>query len=315
MRILIAYDGSECANTSIDGLQRAGLPARDVEALVVSVGEVWLPPPSPDELPNDVPVHAPGLKQARERAARIIEVAQRLAESGSERVQRLFAHWKVDHDARNGSPPFEILNCAREWQPELIVVGWHGHTAVGRFVLGSVSQKVLTEASCSVRIGRATAGSGTSGERIIVGVDGSPGALAAVEAVARRQWTQGSELRIVVADDVMRGNPIWLLVPPIKEFVEEVRTEERSQAEHVAIEAVKELRAQLEDKSITLSSVVDSGDPKQILVRHAEEFGADCIFTGATGFSNRFERFVLGSVSAAVAARAHCSVEVVRKQQ
>jgi nucleotide-binding universal stress UspA family protein len=49
-----------------------------------------------------------------------------------------------------------------------------------------------------------------------------------------------------------------------------------------------------------------------VLVRHAEEFGAECIFTGATGFSNRIERFVLGRVSAAVAARAHCSVEVVR---
>jgi nucleotide-binding universal stress UspA family protein len=34
---------------------------------------------------------------------------------------------------------------------------------------------------------------------------------------------------------------------------------------------------------------------------------------GSAGFSNRLERFVLGSVSAAVAARAHCSVEIVRK--
>jgi nucleotide-binding universal stress UspA family protein len=63
---------------------------------------------------------------------------------------------------------------------------------------------------------------------------------------------------------------------------------------------------------VIVSSVVDAGDPKRVLVRHAEEFGADCIFTGATGFSSRAERFLLGSVSAAVAARAHCSVEVVR---
>ena len=33
------------------------------------------------------------------------------------------------------------------------------------------------------------------------------------------------------------------------------------------------------------------------------------------GFGNRLERFLLGSVSAAVAARAHCSVEVVRAPQ
>ena len=77
---------------------------------------------------------------------------------------------------------------------------------------------------------------------------------------------------------------------------------------------MNELRAGLDDKSVTVSPAVETGDPKQVLVRHAAEFGADCIFTGATGFSNRIERFVLGSVSAAVAARAHCSVEVVRAQ-
>jgi nucleotide-binding universal stress UspA family protein len=112
----------------------------------------------------------------------------------------------------------------------------------------------------------------------------------------------------------MKGNPIWLLVPPIKDFVDEVRAEERSRAEQMALDAVKKLRAGLGGESITISSVVDTGDPKQVLVRHAAEFGADCIFTGATGFSNRVERFVLGSVSAAVAARAHCSVEVIREQ-
>ena len=33
MKILIAYDGSDSANTAIDGLQRSGLPAAEVEAL------------------------------------------------------------------------------------------------------------------------------------------------------------------------------------------------------------------------------------------------------------------------------------------
>jgi hypothetical protein len=53
MKVLIAYDGSDSADTAIDGLQRAGLPAAEVEALVVSVGEVWLPPPAHDEVIDD----------------------------------------------------------------------------------------------------------------------------------------------------------------------------------------------------------------------------------------------------------------------
>lgn len=311
MKILIAYDGSESADIAIDGLQRAGLPSENVEALVVSVGEVWLPPSDAvdDTFPSKAP---PGLKEARERAAHVMEEAERLAQRGSIRVQHRFSDWHVSHEVRNGSPGFELLACARESPTDLIVVGSHGHTALGRFVLGSVSQKVLTEASTSVHVGRANPGTGKSGERIVVGVDGSTGALAAVRAVAKRGWTEGSEIRIVVADDVIRGNPIWLLIPPVRNFVDEVRSEERTQAEQFAIASAKELREGLGGRDLTVSSVVQTGDPKQVLVKHAEEFGADCIFTGATGFNNRLERVILGSVSSAVAARAHCSVEVVR---
>lgn len=312
MKILIAYDGSESADIAIDGLQRAGLPSENVEARVVSIGEVWLPPPEVGD--ETFPPKAPGLKEARERASQVMEEAERLAQLGSKRVQKRFTGWQVSHEVRNGSPGFELLNCARECAMDLIVVGSHGHTALGRFVLGSVSQKVLTEASTSVHVGRVNPGTGKSGERIVIGVDGSPGALAAVRAVVKRHWTDGSEIRIVVADDVIRGNPIWLLIPPVRDFVNEVRTEERTQAEQFAIAAGKELREGLGDRDLTVSSVVQTGDPKQVLVKHAAEFGADCIFTGATGFSSRLERVILGSISAAVAARAHCSVEVVRDQ-
>src|ERR1043165_3044320 len=46
MKILIAYDGSKCADAALDDLTHAGLPEKG-EALVMSVAEVWLPPPPP----------------------------------------------------------------------------------------------------------------------------------------------------------------------------------------------------------------------------------------------------------------------------
>ena len=306
MKLLIAYDGSEGSDVAIDELQRAGLPS-EVEALVASVAEIWLPPP--DETREDAfPVNVPlDVKLAHQRAHRMMEETTALAKRGSERVQRIFPSWKVSHEALSGSPAFELLNRSWDWKPDLIVVGSSGHSALGRFVLGSVSQKVLTEAETSVHVGRHPTGSGASAERIIVGIDGSPGSQVALKVVGARLWSAGSEVRVVVAHD-----PVDLGIPLIPPGVEEVVEAERLQAEAFAAEAVKQLRAAFGDRSVTVSSVVEPGDPKRVLVAQAEEFGADCIFTGACGFSNRLERFILGSVSAAVAARAECSVEVNR---
>ena len=313
MKIFVTYDGSTPADTAIDGLRRAGLPTQGVEALVMSVGEVWLPP-AVEDAGESFPRHVPGLKESREYAEGVMQGAHETAERGAKRVRQIFPEWRVTPDATNGSPAFELLNRAEEWQADLIVVGSQGQTALSRFVLGSVSQKILTEATTSVHVGRSFTGTGSSGERIVIGVDGSPASRSAVRAAARRNWTAGSELRVVVADDAMKGSPIWLLIPPVRDFVEEARAEERTQSEQMALEAAKELRDALDNEKITVSSVVETGDPKSVLVKHAEEFGADCIFTGAGRFNSRLERLVLGSVSAAVAARAHCSVEIVRER-
>src|ERR1044072_7011593 len=156
MKILIGYDASASADLGIDGLQGAGLPPQGVEALVVSVAEVWLPPPPSDDVIEDAfPFQIPAsVKRMHQRAEQLVEQARALAERGEERVRRVFPQWTVGHEAQSGSPAFELLNRADEWQPELIVVGSHGQTALGRFVLGSVSQKVLTEARTSVHVAR-----------------------------------------------------------------------------------------------------------------------------------------------------------------
>lgn len=312
MRILIGYDGSQCADAALDDLTHAGLPPV-AEAHILSVGEVWLPPPPPStyeiieqareaksqaELEGN---YAKGCKAAKE--------AHALAERARERVQTNFPNWKVSADSSCGSAAWELVSKADHWKPDLIIVGSHGRSALGRFVLGSVSQRVLTEALCSVRIARGRVDEPTSPVRIVVGTDGSPASDAALRAVALRQWSAHSEVMVVLVDDPLAPEFLGKLIPPLKEVIQEGRREEKKWVEEISGRSVRLLRS----AAIKVTCVVKEGDPKRELCKAAEEWGADCIFVGSTGFSNRFERFILGSVSAAVAARAHCSVEVVRK--
>ena len=53
------------------------------------------------------------------------------------------------------------------------------------------------------------------------------------------------------------------------------------------------------------------GPPKLVILEEAEKFGADLIVVGSHGYGF-VERFLLGSVSQAVAVHAKCSVEIVR---
>lgn len=312
MKILIAYDGSDCAEAALDELQHAGLPG-EAEAQIISVAEVWLPPPPPSndeilERAREVKVPA-DFKRVYSRGGAAMKEALALAERAKDRVQTNFPGWRVSADASCGSPAWEVVFRADEWKPVLVVIGSHGRTALGRFVLGSVSQRVLTEARCSVRIARRRLESADSPLRIIVGTDGSPGSEEAVRAVAARTWPPNSEVRLIVVDDPLIPTVVGDIIPPLAETIGESNAVDRDWAEKVSAQSA----AMLSGTEMRVTTEIRTGDPKKELPQAAEDWGADCIFVGSAGFSNRFERFVLGSVSAAVAARAHCSVEVVRK--
>jgi nucleotide-binding universal stress UspA family protein len=305
MKLLIGYDGSECADAALDNLNRAGLP-RDVEAQILCIAEVWLPPPS-----------QPGHEQSAEslyqeptyaRSAKVLREAESLAERARRRLAASFPGWKISASAVSGSPAWEMVFLADQWEPDLILVGSHGRSGFGRLVLGSVSQRVLAEARCSVRIARGRTAEPNTPIRIILGVDGSPGSEVAAKEVARREWPADSELRVVIVDDPLVPSFLGNLIAPLSETLDEANKEERSWAEKVLMSYI----ALLDRPGIKVTSEIKEGNPKHQLPQMAREWGADCIFVGSTGFSNRLERFVLGSVSAAVAARAHCSVEVIR---
>jgi nucleotide-binding universal stress UspA family protein len=314
MKLLIGYDGSDCAEAALDDLQRAGLP-QDAETVVLSVAEIWLPPPPPSSaeiVEQALEVEVPAdLKRVYARNSSAMKQAQALAERAATRLRTNFPGWEVTAEASCGSPAHELIMRSQQFHPDLIVVGSQGRSALGRLVLGSVSQRVLTEARCSVRIARGRIDEPDTPARIVIGVDGSPASKAAVREVAARVWPLKSEVRVIAVKDPLTPTFIGQFIPPLVKTIEDSNQADREWLRTLLANYSQLLRP----AEVKVSTEVLEGEPKRTLVDLAEKWGADSIFVGSTGFSNRLERLVLGSVSAAVAARAHCSVEVVRKQK
>lgn len=307
LRLLIGYDGSQCAMEAIQDLGRAGLHTDHVNARVMCIADVWQIPPT--DYPRLYPREADNI---RRQIAETLEQSMALAQAGKELVQRQFPNWKVEARSIADSPFWGLVKEADDWPADLLVVGSHGRSAIGRMVFGSVSHNAVLYAHCSARVGRQPDPQKPAGApvRVILAWDGSPDAREAVRAVARRPWPGGVEVRVVTALDARLAT--LSIAPDEPEVIggadqaviQDVREHLRQRAEA----AVSDLRS----IGLTVAEpVIQPGDPKRVLLDEAAAWQADCIFVGARGLS-RMERVLLGSVSSAVAARAACSVEVVR---
>jgi nucleotide-binding universal stress UspA family protein len=325
MRVLIGYDGSECARAAIADLSRAAL-GRTGEVTVVSVADITAAVTRPVMVPAGVEGIGTWETDVGEALAlrdKAQARADRTAGDGAALAADALPGWRVRQRTAIDSPYWGLIRAAEEWPADLVVVGSHGRSALGRLLLGSVSGYVLSHARCSVRVGRprgeaVQTGAPAAGDvvaeetpasprspeavRIVVGADGSEGGQAALREVGRRPWPAGTQVRVVTAVDerlatTFAAYAAWL-----------ADRQTRLTGIRQTLDAVVD---DLHGAGLRATAAVLMGDPRQVLVHVAEQWQADCIFLGAQGHS-RLERFLLGSVSAAVAARAPCSVEVIR---
>ena len=309
MKVLIGYDGSQPSESALDDLGRMGLPEHG-DAHIITVADVWLPPPgaSVDEIGSSEYLEKIIAKH-REKGERLLIEAEMMAKTAATRVRRILPAWAVSQRATYGSPGWEILTAADDLKPDIIVVGSHGHSVIARLMLGSISQKVMTEADCTVRIARGKIEVDPAPGRLLIGFDGSAGANAAVNMVANRDWPDATEVRLVAATASIVPTTIGRFIPPVADWAE---NEQKAEHDWIADLAEKASRRLIKTGLMVTTHVV-VGNPNNVLVSEAESWHADCIFVGANAFGSRMERFLLGSTSSAVATRAHCSVEVVRK--
>ncbi len=302
MRILVGYDGSKAADRALQGLAHAGLPAR-AEAWVMAAVAPW------PEAASEAWAWGQYGAYAGEIMEDAIKGAQGLADKAVRKLRAGFPAWKVEGGTSVGSPAQVLLDKADDWKPDLIVVGSHGRSGLGRLVLGSVSLRVLHHGKTDVRISRSRTGRRKAAPvRILLGMDGSTGSERALAAILARPWPEKTAIRVLAVVN-WRDFPSPMLKAGSRPASEKARGDLRTWIE----EKVESAAERLGRKGLEASQDVLLGDPRRVIPREAGTWKADCVFVGSRGL-NAVDRFLIGSVSSAVAARAPCSVEVVRKE-
>jgi nucleotide-binding universal stress UspA family protein len=130
-------------------------------------------------------------------------------------------------------------------------------------------------------------------------------ATAAARSIAARPWPSGSEVRIVsVVEQIVPAADPWYSAGAVSK---RIREDNRKQSGE-AVSAAEEIVA---SAGIKTESAVLEGSPKRRIVEESKAWGADLIVVGSHG-RRGLTRYLLGSVSEAVAMHAHCSVEVIR---
>jgi nucleotide-binding universal stress UspA family protein len=129
---------------------------------------------------------------------------------------------------------------------------------------------------------------------VLLAVDSSHSHV--VEAAASRPWPSGTKFFLVSVVDMRH----WEGLPALIE-----------DARHEAQSTIKKATERLKQAGCSVTSEIPEGNPKELILAHAQKSNADLILIGSHGH-NAAIRFLLGSTAQSVLRNAVCSVEIVR---
>ncbi len=308
MKILLAFDGSHYGVAAVDEAARIPWPPQS-ELRVISVAELPAPVMS-GPMPMPGSYFLEWEKALEEQAvANTAKALSRYYEQGGMQID-------VSTKTIKGNPKDVLLDEANSWGADLIMLGTHGYNVLERLWLGSVSRTVASHARCSVHIVRRRSDvQAASGMKILLAVDGSPCSDDAVEEVATRPWPARTEIQVVSAIHLpfTPTAETWTLP---KSYYAEVERVGREQADQFLSRAMTRLEASNAEREtpVSLSREAIIGHAEDVIIDHARKSSTDLVVLGSHGYRG-INRFILGSVSQAVAYHATCSVEIVRRRE
>lgn len=294
MRVLVATDGSACAEVAVDLVASIAWPVPTTVDVVQAVssgvavfGGPWPPIPPVETAAFDEDIRRQGQSTLDRAAAKI---------AGEGR--------SVETAIASGRAADVIIALAEENGADLIVVGSRGHGTLESMLLGSTSAEVVDRARVPVLVAR-----GRSIARVVFGWDGSERAERAAACLTGWGIFGDSEIHVVSVADVKP--PTWadssmFGADVAADAYEQAAEPSRHQHEQMAHEMAKRLA------QAGLRSVAErrDGDPAAQLIGIAKALEADLVAIGTHGRTG-LTRLLIGSVARNVLHHAPCSVLIV----
>jgi nucleotide-binding universal stress UspA family protein len=194
-----------------------------------------------------------------------------------------------------------IVDVARTEQADLIIMSTHGYSGLTRWVLGSVTEKVLRSAPCPVMAIRAA----RLPQRILIALDGSP--------LSERALAPGLDLAQSLQAEVtlLRCAPFIAMDEKLDEHE---RGLSRRMQQDLVEEAEQYVRARSDEagrSGVMINPTVRIGSPADAILEYVETYGVDLIAMATHGRTG-LKRWVYGSVTAKVLRSVNCSMLVIR---
>ena len=144
-KMLIAYDGSDASKKAIDVVLKCSEKEDEITLLTVIPAELAESSFTKMLLPTIDLSQIVKSGTFKEKATESLSKVAKKIEDG---VQ------KVTLAVESGDPADEILLSARKHESDIIIIGYKGYGKEGRFLLGSVTDKVVRHAGISVLVVR-----------------------------------------------------------------------------------------------------------------------------------------------------------------
>lgn len=288
-RVLVATDGSRSARAAVATAVAFPWPQTSLARAVVGLGA--------------------GSAMLRIRRTLRAAAARTLHEQADLSRRMLARRWPGAELISSRAPAAEaVLDEARRFNADAIVLGWRGHGPVRRLLAGSVSREVVARADRPVLIAPTAA---NDVRRVVVGFDASARARVAVRLLARLAPPRGG--RVVLVSVV---EPFQLL-PSARRIPASIRTTLRREAAKLNRSRIR-LAQRRADAAISLlkdagwraRSDVRFGAPLESLLRAGSDHKADVLVVGARATSG-LRRALLGSVASGVLNHSRVPVLVV----